>query len=370
MEDAFAQELLKHKEKLQQKAPGVGHPHHNRNNGIHDQLDKTLNRTITPIIPPLKSLAALTSASKATTTQITILMRFIPAPGSPTLPSLELTLLMDPDTDKITPHSLRAVSRVTTHDILLPSHPVDIRLSETTSHILPGSAIADACPEMMDFLSSSDLRPSEGVLSTPARPPPLRLPSRILSSTHSSSSPVSYIFSGLELHRKVSTSVDGWKLSYTSIEAGQGGGRRAELALEGLRTDNDEVDENGLPLSEFEKFERGISKPSSAARSEPSEQKKGEETSSDEQKSGEEEKPAIETPKEEKPDQLKLADEKLSEDVQVEQKKTNAQQYVETLSRLALGVAFPWYGEMPERVSKDGEGLDSTGEGRTGGEEA
>lgn len=46
--------------------------------------------------------------------------------------------------------------------------------------------------------------------------------------------PVSYMFAGLELHRSLETTYDGWTLSYTSIEAGHGGGRRAELSLEAV----------------------------------------------------------------------------------------------------------------------------------------
>ncbi|KAB5559665.1 mitochondrial inner-membrane-bound regulator-domain-containing protein [Coniochaeta sp. 2T2.1] len=387
VEDAFSREIMKDKERVKQEAPPVGHPHHNRNNRIHDRLDWRLERTITPIIPPLKSLAALTSTGKSNTTQISILMHFIPAPGNPTSPSLELTLLMDPDTDRITPHSLRAVSRVTTHDILLPSRPVDIRLSETTSHILPGSAIPDSCPEIMTFLSSSDLRPSEGVLSTPARPPPLRLPPRILSSsappTQPSSTPfttspetdpqattTSYIFAGLELHRKVSTSLSGWKLGYTSIEAGQGGGRRAELALEGLRTDDNEVDENGLPLSDFERFERGYLSPSTRLNA-AEDAAPGEARLEAAEKSGVEEKPEVEEKAEaaEGGKILEAVDGGQMSEAGEEKKKTRVQGFVETLSRLALGREFTWYGEMPERVGRDAEGLDSTGDGRTGREE-
>ncbi|KAK8099357.1 uncharacterized protein PG998_012598 [Apiospora kogelbergensis] len=40
-----------------------------------------------------------------------------------------------------------------------------------------------------------------------------------------------YEFAGLELHRAVRIPYEGHTLTYTSIEAGQGGGRRAELAL-------------------------------------------------------------------------------------------------------------------------------------------
>lgn len=302
---------------------------YNRNNGIHDKLDWHLDRTLSPIIPPLKSLAALTAKSEATTTQTSILLRFLPASSNPSLPWLELTLLTDPDTDTLTPHSLRAISQIATHDILLPSHPVDVRLTDITSHLLPGSSLASSCPELTAFLLSSDLRPQEGILSTPARPPPIRLPSRIISSSSSESerpAEASYIFTGLELHRHVSTSVSGWKLSYTSIEAGQGGGRRAELALEGIRTDDDDVDERGMPLSEFDKFERR--------------------------------------------QQLDQGGGVTKTEAEEEGGKMGADAYVETLSRLALGQEFAWFGEMSERVTREGDGLDaqSHGQGRGSGE--
>ncbi|PSR80872.1 mitochondrial inner-membrane-bound regulator-domain-containing protein [Coniella lustricola] len=44
----------------------------------------------------------------------------------------------------------------------------------------------------------------------------------------------SYMFAGIELHRPTETTYSGWKLNYTSIQAGQGGGRRAELRLDAV----------------------------------------------------------------------------------------------------------------------------------------
>lgn len=293
---------------------------YNRNNGIHDKLDWHLDRIMVPIIPPLNSLAALTAKSAATTTHTSVLLRFLPAPGNPALPTLELTLLTDPDTDTLTPHCLRAVTRVLTHDILLPSHPVDIRLAETTSYLLPGSSISSSCPELATFLSSSDLRPQEGILSTPPRPAPLHLPSRILSSYSTEASETteaSYIFAGLELHRHVSTPVSGWKLSYTSIEAGQGGGRRAELALEGIRADGD-VDERGMPLNEFDMFEKQLERGEDDATGAPAGPK-----------------------------------ERIGADV-----------YVETLARLALGRELAWSGDLPGKEGSEG----AQGPGRGHGE--
>ncbi|KAI0204213.1 hypothetical protein F4808DRAFT_415081 [Astrocystis sublimbata] len=45
---------------------------------------------------------------------------------------------------------------------------------------------------------------------------------------------ISYEFVGLEYHRSASMPYDGHLLTYTSIEAGQGGGRRAEVTLEAM----------------------------------------------------------------------------------------------------------------------------------------
>lgn len=57
--------------------------------------------------------------------------------------------------------------------------------------------------------------------------------------------PTSYIFSGLEIHRSVETSYDGWKLSYKSVEAGAGGGRRAELDLEAVPSGDKDIRREG-----------------------------------------------------------------------------------------------------------------------------
>jgi hypothetical protein len=223
-----------------------------RNTDIHDKLIPDLTRTLAPMIPPLTCLAALTAASKATTpSETTILMRFLPVPNKSTsspLPSLELTLSNDPSTpdSDISISSLTATTSVDTHDILLPSHPVDIRLQHTTSHLLPSEAVSTHLPQIISFLNSSDLRPSDGVLVTPARfAKSLRLPGRLVGEEEVVKA--EYVFAGLEMRRSVATEVDGWRLVYTSVEAGQGGGRRAELALEGGRMEGEgEGDKEGF----------------------------------------------------------------------------------------------------------------------------
>lgn len=55
----------------------------------------------------------------------------------------------------------------------------------------------------------------------------------------------SYIFSGLEVRRPIETDYDGWKLNYTSVEAGAGGGRRAELELQAVPSGDKNVCREG-----------------------------------------------------------------------------------------------------------------------------
>ncbi|KAI1309531.1 hypothetical protein F5Y03DRAFT_65070 [Xylaria venustula] len=62
---------------------------------------------------------------------------------------------------------------------------------------------------------------------------------------------VSYEFVGLELHRSASLPFEGHQLTYTSIEAGQGGGRRAEVMLEPVEHHHF-ASSSDIPLEEFE----------------------------------------------------------------------------------------------------------------------
>jgi hypothetical protein len=47
---------------------------------------------------------------------------------------------------------------------------------------------------------------------------------------------VEYLFAGLEIRKTISMDFEGWRLVYTSVEAGKAGGRRGELRLRPTRT--------------------------------------------------------------------------------------------------------------------------------------
>ncbi|ETS84925.1 hypothetical protein PFICI_02950 [Pestalotiopsis fici W106-1] len=177
-------------------------------------------------------------------------------------PPLELRLsLSEPSDTRKDPeitgvHSLRVVSSTHHDDVLFPASPVDLRITQTRSVSLQGSpgALQDWQP-IADFLARSHLDFGAGKLEM-AKQQRFQIPLRLFhkaaaSNTNTNNkehgqrqeeeaSPESlrstlYEFAGLELHRSVSVPYpedERFKLVYTSIEAGQGGGRRAELSLE------------------------------------------------------------------------------------------------------------------------------------------
>ncbi|KAI0431775.1 hypothetical protein F5Y09DRAFT_303765 [Xylaria sp. FL1042] len=190
-------------------------------------------------------------------------------------PILELRLAAS-DREILGIESLRAVKRTHHTDVMLPASLVDVRFTQTQYETLLAAdrETLAAWQPLADFLKSARLDLEKGKLEMPPRqrfPLPRRLlntdPSSSLT-TASSSPPspspltaattestdsasqhrleqqseetdddvvsVSYEFVGLELHRSATVPFEGHQLTYTSIEAGQGGGRRAEVILEPL----------------------------------------------------------------------------------------------------------------------------------------
>lgn len=233
-----------------------------------------------------------------------IIMRFIPtsANASPSTadapaPTLELRLKAT-DEDIIGIDSLRAIAHTHLADVCLPSEHVDIRATQRLVAELPGHQLdrTKGMQPLTQFLKDAQLKLGKGRLVTPPVLDGLGLPSwmfyapekdiqspflrsRVLAELYDASkadktdgskpkkpskkakkptsataaayspyepnantlTPTSYIFSGLEVHRTVETSYDGWKLLYRSIEAGAGGGRRAELDLEAVPSGDKDV---------------------------------------------------------------------------------------------------------------------------------
>jgi hypothetical protein len=240
----------------------------------------------------LSTPIARTNGNDIIPTISTILVRFKHNPESATralplvAPPLELRLSLseplsvreDPEITGI--HSLRAVTATNHEDVLLPADAVDIRITQISSAELEGSrtALRDWQP-IVDFLARSRLDFSAGKLEMAAQqrfqiplrlfnkssspedaeekpqeaegvptqahkgldsiPEELRLALSRIVQPKNETGPDSlqstlYEFAGLELHRSMTMPYpadERFSLVYTSIEAGVGGGRRAELSL-------------------------------------------------------------------------------------------------------------------------------------------
>ncbi|KAI5917523.1 mitochondrial inner-membrane-bound regulator-domain-containing protein [Camillea tinctor] len=158
----------------------------------------------------------------------------------PLAPILELRVAA---TDKqiIGVDSLIAITRTHHTDVLLPSSPVDLRFTQTQYSVLEAKdrPTLAAWQPIIDFLSAAPLNLEEGKLEAPPHqrfPVPRRLFANAGNDTgeEDEDTSVQYTFVGLEVHRSISLPHEGHRLTYTSIEAGRGGGRRAEITLEPL----------------------------------------------------------------------------------------------------------------------------------------
>ncbi len=197
------------------------------------------------------------------------------AGDTPPAPILELRLVTS-DNEVEGVESLRAITRTHHTDVMLPSSPVDVRFTQTQYEMLqaPDRETLDTWQPLANFLNPARLDLENGKLEVPPRqrfPIPRRLiatdpvsPSPPTSSSPSISADpptaaeaehihsavrwhqddnqqfldphslvsIYYEFVGLEFHRSTTLAFEDHELTYTSIEAGQGGGRRAEVTLE------------------------------------------------------------------------------------------------------------------------------------------
>ncbi|KAI3327403.1 hypothetical protein HD806DRAFT_392466 [Xylariaceae sp. AK1471] len=212
-------------------------------------------------------------------TKSTLVLRFWPSPSSnpatkpdssrnknkkvsshagdtPPAPVLELRLATsDREVEGI--ESLRAIKCMHHTDVMLPSALVDVRFTQTQYETLQARdrTMLAAWQPLADFLKHARLDLEEGKLEMPPRQR-FPVPRRLFATAPSSSPPTTtnsnsadeqaqqpqeepddlvsilYEFVGLELHRSASLPFEGHQLTYTSVEAGQGGGRRTEVTLE------------------------------------------------------------------------------------------------------------------------------------------
>ncbi|XXH05825.1 translation elongation factor EF-1 alpha [Hypoxylon texense] len=135
--------------------------------------------------------------------------------------------------------SLRAVTQTHVTDVMLPSSPIDLRFTQTQYALLEGAPESlSTWQPIADFLKPARLDLAGGKLEVPPRqrfPIPARLLDDPLVSAPANPQKlvsVLYTFVGFEVHRSVSVPYEGCKLTYTSVDAGLGGRRGAEVSLQ------------------------------------------------------------------------------------------------------------------------------------------
>ena len=218
-------------------------------------IDNDAYRVLSPVMPPLFQFNP-PGWIRPSYLDSTITMRFLPTSlrgnkaATMQAPPLELAVTVrEPRVGESYVSQIkhvRAVLGTKVTDVCLPNQAVDFRLTQTVTSELLGHAMKHGAgmTPLQEFLTKSHLEPQNGKLETPPHLSGLGLPRRFLSgSQHKDGETavdtsgdelvdVEYIFAGLEVRHNAETNWDGWKLLYTSIEAGQGGGQRAELSLE------------------------------------------------------------------------------------------------------------------------------------------
>lgn len=182
----------------------------------------------------------------------TLIMRFKPNPffklpetstaiGGAALtafPEVEIRFAtIDRETHAFQVRDIQAVIGVSNSDLMLPESASDIRFQQrTVSRLVTPSG--QYPPGIAEFLRLANLDVDQGLFDAP---PKLTIPIAahlcqgpglaLLGGGAAGSRDVEYLFTGLEVRKALIMEYDGWRLHYTSIEAGRAAGRRGELRL-------------------------------------------------------------------------------------------------------------------------------------------
>ena len=215
-------------------------------------------RSFSTAVPGISRLLATASTSSAKSTDSAV-MRFLPNPfSSPSakqspigavalsaFPPIEFRFAVDPQTKVMGLNFIHAILSNENSDLMLPDSPMDIRFQQKSTARL--HCTKRSLPQgIAKFLEASNLSLdySRGGLQTP---PLLHIPIaahictkdalKLLGSDKKYSQPhdVEYFFAGLEIRKTIAMEFKGWRLLYTSVEAGKAGGRRGELRLRPAR---------------------------------------------------------------------------------------------------------------------------------------
>jgi len=174
-------------------------------------------------------------------------------------PPLEMRLSVDPESQELTMKELQAIVAVDSSDVMLPDSNVDVRFQQKVKCRFqpPRSNFPKGVKE---FLQTAELNVSfeKGKIRTPAK---LTIPIAshlcrgrgldLLGKGKGEVQDVEYLYTGLEIRKRLAIEFNGWRMIYTSFESGSAGGRRSELKLRPIRlTEAGERDTNNSDTKE------------------------------------------------------------------------------------------------------------------------
>ncbi|KAI1652596.1 mitochondrial inner-membrane-bound regulator-domain-containing protein [Daldinia decipiens] len=170
----------------------------------------------------------------------------VPSVTTPPAPLLELRLAVSGNEINGI-ESFRAIKRTQVTDVMLPASLVDLRFTQA-QYAVPEGELSEltSWEPLNSFLRSSRFNLEHGEFKTPSKQsfsvpwyPAMRRfsgdPTAFMASPESGTPrnlDTDYTLASLEVHRSISMPYEGFKLSYTSIEAGPESERRAEVTLE------------------------------------------------------------------------------------------------------------------------------------------
>lgn len=149
------------------------------------------------------------------------------------LPHIDMRFSVSED-NSIELKDVLAVLSESKSDVMLPSNGVDVRFQNRTTRRMKHTANMES---LQDFVSTSifDLRRGRMLtpptINLPINPELLSVQDRKALNSGSEPQQVQYMFAGLEVRSTLVFNWKEWRVLYTSIEAGQAGGRRGELKL-------------------------------------------------------------------------------------------------------------------------------------------
>lgn len=200
------------------------------------------NRIIAPVLPHPASLSKFVPEQPSDLSKrSSIVLNLVPhysfdkADGADAAPEVKLTMPVDPsgDLSQFTipqDSTLKAVYPRDVQDILLPDEIVDVRILQEVNRYLDMSEQ----PSLHEFLAACEFNLVGGRLRTPSTTT-LQIPRHWLypssAGPQNSSEAVPYSFAGLEIHQTLDLAWKDFTLRYSSVEAGQHGGTRAELSI-------------------------------------------------------------------------------------------------------------------------------------------